>query len=150
MISVERLQTYSPEDAAGIGRLMPFLSNKLSGEPISEERLQSIIGSHYHDLLIARDDNVRIVGTATLSIVMAAGTGERAYLEDFVTDPDTKGVDSALWEEMGNWCIERNVKLNFTSNPDRLAAHHFYASRATIRNTIVYSADFSKNVVLES
>ena len=143
MIHVERLRQYSPEVAADLGRLMPFLSESLTDAPIPEDRLKAIVDSPFHDQLIARNDKL-VVGAATLSIVMAAGAGPRGYLEDFVTHPESKGAGSALWDETGRWCLERHVKLNFTSNSNRLTAHHFYSKRATIRNTTVFRADFEQ------
>ena len=146
MIFVERLSTYTPEDAAGIGRLLPFLSESFSGMPIPEHHLRSIVESPCHDQLVARQGDARIVGAATLSLIMGAGAGSKAYLEDFVTDPATKGVGSALWQEMGRWCIERNTELHFTSNQTRIAAHHFYLNRgAQIRNTSVFKKDFQQD-----
>lgn len=146
MISIERLQTYTPEDATGIGRLMPFLDENFVDGPVDEQALRAIIASEHHDQLVARDDNRRIVGVATLSLIMAAAAGPKAYLEDFVTDPETRGVGSALWEEMGRWCLERNVALHFTSRPSRVEAHRFYLNRgATIRDTAVFVKDFRED-----
>ena len=144
MIHVERLQAYTPEDAIGIGVLMPHLSDSFPNSPIPEERLRTIVESNYHDQLVAREESSRIVGAATLSLILGAGAGSKAYLEDFVTDPETKGVGSALWQEMGAWCVERDVELHFTSRPSRVAAHHFYLNRgAQIRNTNAFKKDFS-------
>lgn len=146
MIFVERLQVYRPEDAAGIGRLMPFLNSSFSSDPIPEERLRNIVESNYHDQLVARQTDDRIVGAATLSLIMAAGAGRKGYLEDFVTDPETKGVGSALWREMGRWCLEQQVDLHFTSRPTRIAAQHFYLNRgAEIRDTNTFKKDFRNN-----
>lgn len=146
MIFIERLRIYRPEDAAGIGRLMPYLDESFSDEPIAEDRICSIIESKHHDQLVARQDDLRIVGAATLSLTIGAGAGYKAYLEDFVTDPDTKGVGSALWQEMGRWCLERDVDLHFTSRPTRIAAQHFYINRgAEIRNTNAFKKDFRED-----
>ncbi|USN96616.1 MAG: GNAT family N-acetyltransferase [Candidatus Nomurabacteria bacterium] len=146
MISVERLRAYTPEDAAGIGRLMPFLSESFLSTPIPEERLRAIIESDYHDQLVAREDTRRIVGAATLSLILGAGAGGKAHLEDFVTDPETKGVGSALWKEMGAWCVERDVELHFTSRSSRIAAQHFYLNRgAEIRDTNVFKKNFRED-----
>lgn len=142
MISVERLQTYTPEDAEEIGRLMSFLDSNSTGEPIPKDRLQTIIKSKYHDQLVARNEDSQIVGAATLSIVLAANAGPKGYLEDFVTDPETNGVGSAMWQEIGQWCVERDVKLNFTSSPDKTEAQKFYKTRAMIRKTNVFRASF--------
>lgn len=125
---------------------MPFLNSSFSSDPIPEERLRNIVESNYHDQLVARQTDDRIVGAATLSLIMAAGAGRKGYLEDFVTDPETKGVGSALWREMGRWCLEQQVDLHFTSRPTRIAAQHFYLNRgAEIRDTNTFKKDFRNN-----
>jgi GNAT superfamily N-acetyltransferase len=138
--SIERLTKYSAEDAAGIGRLMPFLSSSMNAEPMPENLLRDIINSPYHEQLVARLDSI-IVGAATLNILMGPATNRVGYLEDFVTDPLVRGsgVGGKLWDEMIAWCNEQGVGLEFTSNASRAAAHRFYLSRgATIRDTTVF------------
>jgi hypothetical protein len=146
MISVERLQTYSPEDAAGLGRLMPFLSESFTDTPVDETLLRTIIESEYHDQLVARLD-AKIVGAATLSVVMGSAMGKKGWLEDFVTDPNTgiRGIGQLVWNEMGVWCVENDIDLEFTSKATRLAAHNFYTKQgAKIRNTTVFKKTFRK------
>ena len=128
-IFVERLKVYSPDDAAGIGRLMPFLSKRLSGDPIKETYLRDIIDSPHHDQIVARIE-ARIVGSATLGTLMGTANGRQGWLNDFVTDPDTNGVGSRIWNEITAWCKEREItRLNFVSHPDRITAKHFYEAR---------------------
>jgi hypothetical protein len=141
---VERLKAYTPEDAAGIGRLMPYLSKSFDGEPVNEQLLRTIIESDSHEQLVARID-ARIIGAATLSIILGAGAGKKGWLEDFVTDPEAgvKGTGQIIWDEMGKWCLEHDVNLNFTSRPSREAAHNFYLKNgASVRETTVFQADF--------
>ncbi|RYF29690.1 MAG: GNAT family N-acetyltransferase [Chloroflexi bacterium] len=144
-IHVERLATYSDDVAASIGRLMPHLSADFTDEPIPKDRLTTIIESPHHEQFVARHDE-RIVGAATLSIIMGAGAGSKAWLEDFVADPNAvvRGIGQTLWSAMENWCQERSVDLEFTSRPSRTAAHAFYAKNgAQIRETSVFKKDFS-------
>mgnify|MGYP001205311056 CR=1 FL=1 len=139
-LSVERLKVYTPEDAAGIGKLMPILSDEFSGDPIPEEHLRGIINSPSHDQLVARAQG-RIVGAATLSLIFGAGAQRKAWLEDFVSDPESgiKGVGQSLWDEMLVWCSERDTGLHFTSRASREAAHKFYLKNgAEIRDTTVF------------
>jgi len=139
-VQIEYLIEYTPEDAAAIGRLMPFLSQKLSNKPIPEELLTQIIESPYHEQLVARLDG-KIVGAATLSIIMGPAVGRQARLESFVTDPEVRGqgIGSKIWDEALRWCVERQIDLEFTSNPSRKAAHDFYLARgAEIRDTTVF------------
>lgn len=138
-VTVETLSSYSFEDAAGIGKLMPHLSSRLGDEPIDEKILRDIIASPYHDQLVARDEAGTIIGTATLSITMAAGVGRGAYLEDFVVSPHAQGagIGSKLWSAMISWCEQKGAhKLDFTSSPSKKAAQHFYQKHgAVVRDT---------------
>ena len=139
-VSVERLNEYSEEDAVQLGRLMHFLSEKFTGEPIDRNLLEKIIESPFHDQLVARIEG-RIVGAATMSIVMGAAAGKIGYLEDFVTDPSVQkqGIGSKVWDEMMRWCKEYDVDLDFTSRPSREDAHKFYkAHGANVRETTVF------------
>lgn len=137
MISVERLEVYSYDDAVDLGKLRPYLSRGASDHPVSEANLQGIIDSPHHEQLAARiEGSRRIVGAATLSIIAGPLIGNKGWLEEFVTDPTIgiKGIGQAIWREMGIWCIENGVELEFTSRPEREAAHHFYRKQ----NAIVY------------
>lgn len=145
-VHVERLAEYSPGDAAGIGRLMPYLSDSFDDAPVDEDLLRSIINSEHHEQLVARID-AKIVGAATMSIIMGAGAGKKGWLEDFVTDPTTgiKGVGQVVWDEMGEWCREHDIDLHFTSRAHREAAHNFYQKNgAVVRPTTVFQVDFTQ------
>ena len=146
MIHVERLMEYSEEDATGIGKLMPRLSERLSDAPIPEDLLREIIDSPHHDQLVARLES-RIVGAATLSTLYGPAAGKQGWLNDFVTERGIKGAGSLIWEEMGKWCKENGIYvLNFTSGNDRTEAHEFYDRKgAEIRDTTVYRKDFSES-----
>lgn len=143
--TIEALTSYSDEDAAALGRLMPHLSDSFDGSPVVEELLRDIIASPYHEQLVARDETGRIVGTATLTITMGAAIGRNAWLEDFVVDPTAQGggIGSRLWGAMLDWCRSHSAhKLGFTSNPTRTAAHAFYLRRgAVIRDTSYFKKD---------
>ena len=136
-IVVERLETYSEADAAGIGRLMPFLSERLNNEPMAEDVLRAIVESPHHDQLVAKLDGL-IVGAATMNLLMGPGVNKQGYLEDFVTDPKYRGqgIGDRVWQAMIDWCKEQEVDLSFTSNPSREEAHRFYLNHgAEIRDT---------------
>lgn len=140
-VTVSLLKEYTDSDAASIGHMMPALSINFTDNPTPRALLEEIILSPYHEQLVARDDKGYIVGTATLSIILGAGMRKRAWLEDFVTDPDVrgKGVSQAMWDEVIRWCKDRQLDLHFTSKPTREAAHHFYLKNgAEIRNTSVF------------
>lgn len=140
-IHVERLETYSERDALGIGRLLPFLSDKFPGDAVPKELLEEIINSPFHEQLVAKIE-AQIVGSATLSIVMGVGAGKKAWLEDFVTDENVRGlgVGDKVWQEMISWCEENDIPLlEFTSRPERLEARSFYEKHeAKLRDTSVF------------
>jgi GNAT superfamily N-acetyltransferase len=143
-LQVTALDEYSPEVAAELGKLMPDLSANLSDESISQERLEMIIDSPFHDQLIARLEG-RIVGAATMSLVLGSSEGNtKAWLEDFVVSSDEsirgQGVGYQLWQRIIAWSQEKQAaKLEFTSRPERDAAHAFYYRQgAKTRDTTVF------------
>lgn len=126
---VKKLETYTPEVAARVRELLIQLSRsgKDKGE-IPREWFEDVINSPYHDLLIAEEDG-KILGIATLSILMGPGIRKNAYLEDFVTDSTVrgKGIGSALWQAMLDWAAEKGCKdLEFTCGHGRESAQEFY------------------------
>ena len=129
MVEIRRLDKWTPEMAEAIRKLLIELSRsgKDKGE-IPREWFEGIIGSPWHDLLVAEEDG-RLLGMATMSITMGAGIRKNAYLEDFVVSADArgKGVGGLLWEEMLRWAREKGAKrLEFTCGEGRDAAHAFY------------------------
>lgn len=148
MIFVERLQEYSPQDAAEIGLLRPLLSQNRSNTPVPEVHLRHIIESPDHEQFVARLESDRsIVGTATVSIVSGALTKDKAWLEDLVANTEVaRGIGQQLWNEIGLWCQERDIDLAFTSKPQRTAAHNFYLKNgAKIRTTTAFKKTFRKS-----
>lgn len=140
ILTVEQLHDYRPEDAAGIGALLPYLSSSFDGSPVDTTLLQAIIDSPYHAQFVARLDGT-IVGIATISITMGAGSGRKGWLDDFVVDATVqgKGVGQALWDAFTTYCREQAFDLQFTSNPTRTAAHGFYKKNgAAIRDTACF------------
>ncbi len=123
------LNEYSPEIASRIRELLIDLSRskKDKGE-IPREWFEEIINSPYHDLLLAEEDG-KILGIASLSIVMGPGIRKNAYLEDFVTDSTVreKGIGSELWNAMLKWAKNKGCKnLEFTCGHGREIAQKFY------------------------
>lgn len=146
-VSVERLATYSHEDAIGIAKLLPYLSDSLSDRPIPRQTLETIINSPLHDQFVARATDGTIVGAATASIITGVSTGRSAWLEDFIVDPQRQGfgIGSRLWDALIEWCEMNDASsLGFTSNAKRVGAHKFYKSRgAVIRDTCHFKKDIS-------
>lgn len=138
---VKHLTEYSEEVAEGLGRLMPDLSQRLTDDPVDEERLRQIIESPDKDQFVARLHG-RIVGAATLNLIVGL-VGRKAWLEDFVVSSDEsirgQGVGFAIWRELMKWCAERGVDLEFTSSDKREKAHAFYFRQgAIVRPTTVF------------
>ena len=127
---IKTLTEYTPETATRIRELLIQLSRsgKDRGE-IPKEWFDEIINSPSHDMLLAIDDDNKIQGIATLSIIMGPIVRKVAYLEDFVTDSAVRGqgVGSALWDAMLDWArAKRCTELCFTSGHGREAAQAFY------------------------
>ena len=144
--TVEILTTFSSKDVTELGKLLPHLSQKFSGKPINHELLQIIIDSPFHEQFVVRNSDGKIIGAATLSIVIGSGAGLNAQLEDFIVDPTIQhsGIGEKLWNAIMSWCTEKKlVTLKFTSKPTRTSAHAFYLKHgAIIRET----SNFSKSI----
>ena len=130
---IKTLTEYNEETATRIRELLIQLSRsgKDRGE-IPIEWFDDLINSDSHDMLLAIDDDGRILGIATLSIIMGPIVRKNAYLEDFVTDKACRGqgVGTKLWEAMLDWAKEKGCKeLNFTSGIGREDAWRFYKNK---------------------
>ena len=144
---IKRLETYTPEIANRVRELLIQLSRsgKDRGE-IPETWFNDLINSPYHDMLLAYDDDEKIIGIATLSVTMGPITKKNAYLEDFVTDSTIrgKGVGSALWEEMLRWAAEKGCgQLVFTCGKGREASQEFYKHKGAE----IYDTNFFKKAI---
>lgn len=144
-VEVKVLTEYSPEAAAGLGRLTKFLSEAGTGEPLAEEHLRRILDSNDHTLLVALV-NGKIVGTA-IFVQIRGILREKAYLHEIVVDDSVKGkgVADALWNKIEALCREHGLKMmDFTSRHDRPRAHAFYKKHgAYIREvTAPYRVEF--------
>ena len=132
-MKIVTLTEYNQETANRIRELLIQLSR--SGKDrgkIPEEWFNNLITSDHHDMLLAIDDNGKIQGIATLSIIMGPIVRKTAYLEDFVTDETCRGqgVGGQLWNAMLAWAKSKGcTELNFTSGHGREAAQEFYKRR---------------------
>ena len=140
-MEIKRLEKYTKEVGEQIRKLLIELSRsgKDKGE-IPEEWFLEIINSPFHDLIIAEEEG-RILGMASMSIMMGAGIYKNAYLEDFVVSSETrgKGVGGKLWEEILRWAREKGARrLEFTCGEGREAAHAFYHKHGAE----IYETDF--------
>ncbi len=132
-MKIETLTKYDQQTAERVRELLIQLSRsgKDRGE-IPKEWFDDLISSNNHDMLLALDDTDRIVGIATLSVIMGPIVKKAAYLEDFVTDSSVRGqgIGSKLWEAMLTWAKEKGcTELCFTSGHGREAAQEFYKKK---------------------
>ncbi len=145
---IKTLTEYTPETATRIRELLIQLSRsgKDRGE-IPKEWFDDIINSPSHDMLLAIDDDNKIQGIATLSIIMGPIVRKVAYLEDFVTDSAVRGqgVGGQLWEAMLAWAKAKDcTELNFTSGHGREAAQEFYKNR----DAEIYDTNFFRKIIV--
>lgn len=148
------LREYSDEAAAQIGRLMPYLDPRLSAEPTPEARLRRIIDSPYHEQLIAMRGG-KIVGVATMTMVLEPGFDQHGYLGGVVVDPEIRraGIGKKIMDAMVSWAQENGVDVlewkteaPETENLDRKAAANFYVNYGArqVDNAILFEMDVAE------
>ena len=147
-MNIQLLTEYNESTANRIRELLIQLSRsgKDRGE-IPREWFDELISSPSHDMLLAVDDNGKIQGIATLSIIMGPIVRKVAYLEDFVTDSAVRGqgVGGQLWEAMLAWAKAKDcTELNFTSGHGREAAQEFYKNRGAE----IYDTNFFRKKIV--
>ncbi len=146
MIEIGPMTEYDGEIAAAMGKILKDLDENYNGEPVARELLEDIIVSPWHDILLAFDDE-KLVGIASVSVVMGALVEKNEYLEDFVVSADCqgKGLGSKIWEQILEWGRQKGCKrLEFTSSGKgkKQGAVEFYLAKgARTRETNVFRID---------
>jgi ribosomal protein S18 acetylase RimI-like enzyme len=141
-VHVTQATTVSDELVEAFARLVPQLSSCAS--PPTREQLDAMVSSPATTLLLARDDQDRIIGSLTLAMFRAP-TGVRAWIEDVVVDAEARGqgIGEALVAEavrVASGAGARTVDL--TSRPSRDAANRLYEKAGfKMRDTNVYRFD---------
>ena len=106
--------------------------------------LQDLLASDAITQFVARDDDGRIIGVATLA-VFPIPTARRAWIEDVIVDEalNGRGIGAALTKAMIDRARARGCKtIELTSRPSREAANHLYRKLGfTVRETNVYRYD---------
>ncbi len=146
-MKITTLTNYTPEIAQRVRELAIQLSRsgKDRGE-IPRIWFENLIASDSHDMLLAIDDNGKIQGMVTLSIIMGPIVRKNAYLEDFVTDKSVRGqgIGSQLWNAALAWAKSKGCsELNFTSGIGRDDAWKFYQARGSE----IYDTNFFRKLV---
>ena len=142
MINIGPMTEYDPDVAEAMGKLRQQLSTRHDGSAIDRNRLEELIESHYHDVLLAVD-NDKVVGMVIVSVVMTT-LEQNVYMEDLVVDAECrgKGIGGKLLEAVKEWGRANGCRrLEFTSsNRDgKVGARGFYESHgANVRDTDFY------------
>ena len=107
-------------------RLVPQLSR--STPPPDWDAVAGMLASPVTSQFVARDDDGRIVGVATL-VVFRIPTAVRAWIEDVITDEAARGqgIGEALTTAMLDRARELGcATVDLTSRPSREAANRLY------------------------
>jgi ribosomal protein S18 acetylase RimI-like enzyme len=141
-VHVTQATRVSDELVEAFARLVPQLSS--SASPPTREQLDAMISSPATTLLLARDDQDRIIGSLTLAMFRAP-TGVRAWIEDVVVEAEARGqgIGEALVAEAVRVASEAGVRtVDLTSRPSRDAANRLYEKAGfKMRDTNVYRFD---------
>ncbi len=137
-IIVERLETYTEEDAKNLGLLRNALSSDRSSSRLREDRIRKFVDQPDRLLVAARAaETGRIIGGETLVTIpiLEANDDEVdgiAWLGFVSTLPKYRGqgIVKRVTLEGLRWCVEQELEdIKFTSNshnPERDNARAFY------------------------
>lgn len=139
-VVVDEVTKATPEILAALVALVPELST--SAPPLTAAALEAIVESPATVLLVARDGTRgAILGSLTL-VVFSAPTGPRAWIEDVVVTPETRGrgVGAALvLDAMRRAKAAGSRTVDLTSRPARQDANRLYVRLGfALRETNVY------------
>lgn len=136
-MKIEQATEATPELEETIRTLLPQLTEART--PPTLEQLQDVVSNQ--TLLVARDDDGRILGTLTFVLYRVA-SGVKGRIEDVIVDESVrgKGVGEALVREGMRLANEAGVlMLELTSMPYRQAANRLYKRLGFVRKpTNVY------------
>ena len=142
-VQIGTMTEYDANIAEDMGKILTGLSSKYDGSQIEREWIEDIIESANHDVLLATIDD-KLVGVATVSIVMGPLIKKNVYLEDFVVDQSYqgRGIGTQLFEAVQEWGRKKGCRrLEFTSSGKgkKACAVAFYQKRgAEKRDTNVF------------
>jgi ribosomal protein S18 acetylase RimI-like enzyme len=144
-ITVVEAREATDELVAALTLLLPQLTGAPS--PIEASDVAAMIAQPGVRLLIARDADGRIVGTATVSTYRTP-TRRRAHIDDVVVDAGARGhgIGEALTAEAIRLAHELGAEqIDLTSAPYREAANRLYQRLGfTRRETNVYRLDLAE------
>jgi ribosomal protein S18 acetylase RimI-like enzyme len=138
-MKVEIFEGAAEELAAAFEYLVPQLSK--SNPPPGDDFVRAMLDSDAITQFVARDDDGRIVGVATL-VIFPIPTARRAWIEDVIVDEsiNRRGIGTALTKAMLEHSRSTGCKtVDLTSRPKREAANHMYRKLGFVqRDTNVY------------
>lgn len=123
---VEAVTEVTSEVVEALARLVPQLSRST---PLPDAaQLEELVASDATTLLVARDDDGRIVGSLAL-VLFRIPTGVRAWIEDVVVEDRARG--QGVGEELNRAALElarqRGARtVDLTSRPSREVANRLY------------------------
>jgi len=136
---VEIFDGQAEELAAAFGHLVPQLSKSNPGPAV--DFVETMLSSDAITQFVARDDDDRIVGVATL-VIFPIPTAWRGWIEDVIVDESLngRGIGSALTRAMIDHASGAGCKtVDLTSRPKREAANRMYRKLGFVeRDTNVY------------
>ena len=143
-MSAEVFDGDAAELTAALEVLVPQLSK--SNPPPTLAEVKEMLASDAITQFVARDDDGRIIGVATLA-VFPIPTARRAWIEDVIVDEPSsgRGIGAALTEAMIDHARRLGcTTIELTSRPTREAANHLYRKLGfEIRDTNVLRLDLS-------
>jgi ribosomal protein S18 acetylase RimI-like enzyme len=136
-MKIEQMTEATQELVETIDRLLPQLTEART--PPTLAQLQNVVSSQ--TLLVARDDDGRILGTLTFVLYRVA-SGVKGRIEDVIVDESARGqgVGETLVREGMRLANEAGVlMLELTSMPYRQSANRLYKRLGFVRKpTNVY------------
>ena len=126
-VRIEEAAVASEDLLAAVAGLVRQLSS--SAPSPDAHRLREIVASPASRLLLAREEDGRVVGMLTLAL-FPIPTGVRAWIEDVVVDERERGrgIAAALTHEALRLAAGHGARtVELTSRPDREAANRLYA-----------------------
>jgi ribosomal protein S18 acetylase RimI-like enzyme len=136
-LRIERVTEADDELVAAIAALLPQLTEART--PPTLEQLREVVSTQ--TLLVARDDDGQVLGTAAFVLYRVA-SGLKGRLEDVIVDSSSRGrgVGEALTREVMQLANEAGVlMLELTSMPYRQEANRLYKRLGFVRKpTNVY------------
>jgi ribosomal protein S18 acetylase RimI-like enzyme len=136
-MKVERITEATAELVETIDRLLPQLTEARTQPTLAQ--LQDVVSNQ--TLLVARDDDNRVMGTLTFVLYRVA-SGVKGRIEDVIVDESARGqgVGETLVREGMRLANEAGVlMLELTSMPYRQSANRLYKRLGFVRKpTNVY------------